>query len=97
MAGLNSCWGTPMLPTNNIARQSTEVWLREADRDRLVQKAKAAQNASRPERSGVLAAVRRACAVPSRLVPWRHEPRPRTGGVNWPAQIASFHSTGECA
>jgi hypothetical protein len=63
-----------MLPTYDIARLRIEDWLREADHDRLVQEAKAARNASHPERSGVLAAVRGAGAVPSRSVPWRHEP-----------------------
>jgi hypothetical protein len=83
-----------MLPTNDIARLRIEDWLREADHHRLVREAKAARNASHPERSGVLAAVRRASAVVLRLVPWKHEPRRQTGGVNRPAQITSSCSTG---
>jgi|ERR1017187_1919536 hypothetical protein len=86
--------GTPMLPTNyDIARLRVDDMLREADHRRLVREARAARKASRPEGSGVLAAIRRAPAAALRLASRKHEPGPQARNVQAPAQLIA-HRTG---
>jgi hypothetical protein len=82
-----------MLPTNyDIARLRVDDMLREADHRRLVREAKAVRKASRPEGSGMLAAVRRASTAAVGLAPWKREPRPQAQGVPAAAQLVPHHT-----
>jgi hypothetical protein len=64
-----------MYPTTyGMAKVRMEDRVRRAEHHQLVNEAKAAQRAARPERTGLFAAVRRATAAPLRSVPWKRQP-----------------------
>lgn len=85
-----------MLPTNyDIARLRVDEMVREADHRRLVREARAARKASRPEGSGVLAAVRRASTAAGWLVSWKREARRQSHSVQSRAQLIAAHPTGD--
>jgi hypothetical protein len=57
-----------MLPTNyDTARLRVDDWMRQADHDRLVKEARAARKASRPQGSGLVAALHHAAT----FRPWK--------------------------
>jgi hypothetical protein len=64
-----------MYPSNlEMARVRMEDRVRRAEHHRLLNEAKAAQRAARPERASIFAAVRRATAAPLRSAPWKRQP-----------------------
>jgi hypothetical protein len=79
-----------MLPTNyDTAKLRVDDWMRQAAHDRLVHEARAARKASRPEGSGLVAAIRRASARGL----WKHDPRPQAGSVVAPTPRLAVQST----
>jgi hypothetical protein len=88
--------GTPMLPTTyDIARLRVDEMVREADHRRLVREARAARTASRPEGSGILAAVLRASTAAVGLVQWKRETYSQAHSVQSRAQLIAAHPTGD--
>jgi hypothetical protein len=71
------------LDNYGMAKVRMEDRTRHAEHHQLINEARAARRAARPERPSVLAAVRRATVAPLRWAPWKHATVSTTPSVRY--------------